>query len=292
MLRTTLEQWRMFQAVAVAGGFNQAASQVHKSQSSIHHAVNKLEESLGLKLFEVVGRRAKLTSAGEQMLRRANYLLDEALKLESLAGSFGDGVEAELNIAADRAFPYELVYQAINRVSAEYALLCINLHETALSGANELLTTQQVNLAISPFTLPDCLNEELVQVRFTAVANPEHALHRLERELDVADLKAYRQIVVRDSAEFEASDDGWLGAESRWTVDHFSTSLDLVCRGLGFAWLPDQFISERLESGQLRPLPLGKATHRQVSFYLNFIDADQLGPAARSFVGELRHLTL
>ncbi|HCA76548.1 MAG TPA: LysR family transcriptional regulator, partial [Alteromonas sp.] len=38
MLKATLEQWRMFKAVVEAGGFNQAAEQVHKSQSSIHHA--------------------------------------------------------------------------------------------------------------------------------------------------------------------------------------------------------------------------------------------------------------
>ena len=70
MQRTTLEQWRMFRAVVTAGGFNQAALQVHKSQSSVHHAVGKLEESLGVKLFEVSGRKAVLTEAGELLLRR------------------------------------------------------------------------------------------------------------------------------------------------------------------------------------------------------------------------------
>ena len=54
----------MFQAVALAGGFNQAAEHVHKSQSSIHHAVQKLEESLGVALIEIRGRRAHLTPAG------------------------------------------------------------------------------------------------------------------------------------------------------------------------------------------------------------------------------------
>ena len=39
MLKSTLEQWRMFKAVVDAGGFNQAAAEVHKSQSSVHHAV-------------------------------------------------------------------------------------------------------------------------------------------------------------------------------------------------------------------------------------------------------------
>ena len=286
----------MFQAVALAGGFNQAAEHVHKSQSSIHHAVQKLEESLGVALIEIRGRRAHLTPAGDMMLKRASYLLDEASKLESLAGTLSEGVESELTIAADHAFPSELVYQAINRVVAEYSQLCINLRETVLSGANELLLNRQVDLAISPFTLPDCLNEELRQVRFTAVASPSHALHTLDTsgtpELGLTDLKRHRQIVVRDSAAHQQEDAGWLGADSRWTVDHLRTSIDLVCRGLGYAWLPDPLIDDRLRSGQLRPLPLGASSHRHVMFYLNFVDADRLGPAARAFLGELRYLTL
>ena len=71
MARTTLEQWRMFQAVVEHGGFAQAAEAVHKSQSSINHAVHKLQEQIGLPLLEVVGRKAQLTDAGRLMLRRA-----------------------------------------------------------------------------------------------------------------------------------------------------------------------------------------------------------------------------
>jgi len=61
MPKTTLEQWRMFKAVVDAGGFNQAAVVVHKSPSSIHHAISKLEESLGITLFDVQGRKTQLT---------------------------------------------------------------------------------------------------------------------------------------------------------------------------------------------------------------------------------------
>ena len=74
MNRTTLEQWRMLKAVVDHGGFAQAAQAVHKSQSTINHAVHKLQDQLGLKLLEVQGRKAQLTRAGELMLRRAEQL--------------------------------------------------------------------------------------------------------------------------------------------------------------------------------------------------------------------------
>ena len=82
MNKTTLEQWRMLQAVVEHGGFAQAAEAVHKSQSTINHAVHKLQDQLGLPLLHVVGRKAQLTEAGALMLRRAGQLLLQAEQLE------------------------------------------------------------------------------------------------------------------------------------------------------------------------------------------------------------------
>ena len=105
MQKTTLEQWRMFKAVVDEGGFNQAASVIHKSTSSIHHAVNKLEDSLGVKLLAVEGRKTSITEIGKVLLHRADYLLDEVGRIEAVADSLSLGVETELRIAVDGAFP-------------------------------------------------------------------------------------------------------------------------------------------------------------------------------------------
>lgn len=94
MSRSTLEQWRMFGTVVEHGGFAQAAEAIHKSQSSINHAVHKLQDQLDLPLLEVVGRKARLTDAGALMLRRASQLLEQADQLEKVAGSLARGNEA------------------------------------------------------------------------------------------------------------------------------------------------------------------------------------------------------
>ena len=106
MLKSTLEQWRMFKAVVDAGGFNQASLVVHKSQSSVHHAVQKLENAIGVVLFENSGRKVKLSPQGEVMYRRATFLLDEAQKLESIAYSLRSGTETTLRVAVDIIFPH------------------------------------------------------------------------------------------------------------------------------------------------------------------------------------------
>ena len=105
MNRTTLEQWRMLKAVVDHGGFAQAAQAVHKSQSTINHAVHKLQDQLGLPLLEVQGRKARLTEAGALMLRRAELLLDEVAQLEDVAASLAAGTEAEVRLAVDEIYP-------------------------------------------------------------------------------------------------------------------------------------------------------------------------------------------
>jgi DNA-binding transcriptional LysR family regulator len=287
-MRATLEQWRMFKAVLDYGGFNQAAQQVHKSQSSIHHAVQKLEDSLGVALLVVHGRKTVATPAGELLLRRATYLLDEAAKLEDVAGTLGAGVETSLHVAVDEAFPQTTLYQVLEQVSDEFPLLRIELKETILNGANELLEHGGAVIGISPLPFRNGLNEEICQETFIPVAAPAHPLHCAGQPLTFENLKSHRQIVVRDSAADANSDSGWLGAEQRWTVSHLHSSINLVCQGLGFAWLPEQEIRQHLSTGSLKRLPLQIPQDRSLKFYLNYRDADSLGPAARSFMGHLR----
>jgi DNA-binding transcriptional LysR family regulator len=120
MNRTTLEQWRMLQAVVEHGGFAQAAEAIHKSQSTINHAVHKLQSQLGLPLLEVIGRKAQLTEAGALMLRRAGQLLEQAKQLEAVASSLAEGTEAEVRIAADAVYPDECLANALQALSESY----------------------------------------------------------------------------------------------------------------------------------------------------------------------------
>ena len=292
MLKTTLEQWRMFHAVVEHGGFNQAAQHIHKSQSSIHTAVGKIEHALDVKLFRVEGRKTLLTPAGELLLRRAEFLLDEAAKIEAVGHTLGQGIETNLRIAVDEVFPQQLLYKVLDATSAQFPYLRIELMETVLTGANELLNNTDVDIAISAIAAKDSFCEQLCQIEFIAVAHPSHALHQLGRALTLEDLKSQRQIVVRDSAINNRQDSGWLGANQRWTVSHIRTSIDMICNGFGFAWLPCSAISAELNQGKLLPLNLIHSAKRNAQLHLVLNDNDSLGPAARAFLAELRHQCL
>jgi DNA-binding transcriptional LysR family regulator len=286
MQRTTLEQWRMLQAVVRHGGFAQAAAAIHKSQSTINHAVHKLQSQLGLPLLEVVGRKAQLTVAGELMLRRATQLLEQAAQLEDIATSLGQGTEAEISIAIDEIYPYRQLTEALQQFSRVYPNTRVQLYETVLSGGPEMLQGAQVDLLVAGQVPQGFLGDPIMQAEFIAVAHRDHPLHQLGRPLNLQDLQRQRQIVIRDSALGHRIDSGWLGAEQRWTVSHVATSVDMVSRGMGFAWLPRSRVADGLARGELRELPLEQGSRRFASLYLTYADRDQAGPAARH-LGEL-----
>ena len=66
----SLDQWRALIAVVDAGGYAQAAEVLHKSQSAVTYAVQKIESQLELKAFEIQGRKAILTPTGQMLYRR------------------------------------------------------------------------------------------------------------------------------------------------------------------------------------------------------------------------------
>lgn len=280
MNRTTLEQWRMLRAVVEHGGFAQAAAAIHKSQSTINHAVHKLQDQLGLPLLEVVGRKAQLTEAGALMLRRASQLLAQAAQLEGIAGSLAQGTEAEISLAVDELYPYQQLAAVLQTFSGAYPNTRVELFETVLSGGAELLHAAEVDLLVAAEIPGGFLGDPVLRTEFVAVAASAHPLHQLERPLTLQDLQQERQVVIRDSALGRRADAGWLGAEQRWTVSHVATSVEMVSRGLGFAWLPLSRVSDGLANGSLRELRLEQGARRHATLYLTFADRDQAGPAA------------
>ena len=63
-----LKNLRTFQTVVQEGGFNKAAEKLNYTQSTITFQINQLEQELGLRLFEKIGRRMVLNQAGQQLL--------------------------------------------------------------------------------------------------------------------------------------------------------------------------------------------------------------------------------
>jgi DNA-binding transcriptional LysR family regulator len=120
--------------------------------------------------------------------------------------------------------------------------------------------------------------EPLMTVRFVPVAHPDHPLHALGREITLRDLRRHRHIIVRDTGSQRDTRTGTVEVTQRWTVTNMSTSIGAVCRGHGFAWLPEDKIRSELAERALKVLPLRGGRERMLQLYLVFADRDAAGP--------------
>jgi DNA-binding transcriptional LysR family regulator len=277
--RIGIDQWAALVSVVESGSYAKAAERLHKSQSTLTYAIQKVERLLGVKLFEIQGRKAVLTPTGQLLYRRGKTLVDDAERLERAAGELAKGWETEIRLAVDILFPTWLLVQCIGAFSAERPETRIELYETVLSGTDDMLLARSVDFVITSSIQQGFIGDVLTPVHAVCVAAPSHPLHHLGRPATIDDLRRHRHVVIRDTGIQRARSGGWLN-EQRWTVSHKATSIHALSLGYGYAWLPDEWIRGELERGALVPVPLREGAERAGSLYLVFADRDATGPGA------------
>ncbi len=97
----TLEALRVLEAINQKGSFAEAAKSLFKVPSALTYTMQKLENDLGVALFDRQGQRAKLTEAGEVLLSEGEILLSAAALLEQRVKQVESGWETKLTIAKD-----------------------------------------------------------------------------------------------------------------------------------------------------------------------------------------------
>jgi DNA-binding transcriptional LysR family regulator len=284
--KVTLDQWRSLLAVVDAGGYARAAELLDKSQSAVSYAITQLEEALNVKVFELQGRKAVASPAGELLYRRAKLLLEQADRLEKSAGCLSVQVEPLVKIAADLIIPPIQILKCLAIFAEDFPDTRVEILESVLSGTEDAILQRQVDLAIGGRVPMGFIGEKLVTVQMRCVSSPDHPLQQLGRAINFADMVSYRQIVIRDSGQYRRHTEGWQEAEQRWTVSHVKTSLDAIRLGLGYAWLPEAYLQDDIQAGRLKFLPLELGSVREVPTYLTFADRDFAGPATRK-LGEI-----
>jgi DNA-binding transcriptional LysR family regulator len=275
--RITLDQWRALAAVVDAGGYVQAAEALHKSQSSVTYAVQQIQSQLDVKAFEIDGRKAVLTPTGQLLYRRAHALLEEAEALEQAARKLSAGWEAEIRLAVEIIFPTAVLFKALARFGEIAPQTRIEVFDSVLGGTPEALLEGQADLAILAVLPPGMIAEPLLRMTFRLVASPDHPLHKLGRRVTRQDLRAHRQIVVRESGTKRATRT-LFDVSQRWTVSHMSASIRAAREGYAVAWLPLDAIRAELSDGTLKPLPLSGGGERTGELYLAYADRDASGP--------------
>lgn len=148
MLKITLRQMEVFQAVALAGSTTAAAEAIGLSQSAASAALNELEASLGLALFDRVGRRLRLSSLGRELLPRVASLLDGARVVEQWSHD-GLAGTADLRIGASTTIGNYLLPQLL----AAYRRQLPQPWQAAWTAHVSIANTQEVARRVAAFEL-------------------------------------------------------------------------------------------------------------------------------------------
>lgn len=279
--RTTPEQWLVLAAVVDRGGFAQAAAALHRSQSAVSYAVAQLQRAVGVPLLQMRGRKAVLTTHGATLLKRARVVAAEWHKLEDVARSLESGWESELTLVIDAAYPQAKLLAVLSEIKAACGTTTVSLSDAILSGAEEAITSRSADLVVTTRVPQGVLGDWLIDVELIAVAAPSHPLFAADAPLAVADLARFTQVVIRDSGRERPRDEGWLGAQHRWTVSSVEASTAAVAAGLAYAWLPQHVVGPLIARGALRALPLAAGSTRKLALSVVLVKPETAGPAAR-----------
>lgn len=306
--KISLEQWATFKAVIDAGSFALAAEQLNKSQSSISYMIARLNEQLPAPVLKTEGRKAVLTDLGKVLYRRATQLLLHAQETEDHTKLLAQGLETEVTLALDVVLDIRTIIPALDALAAKYPFTRIRILETSLSGTEEALLEKKADIVLGGKVPVGFSGMPVTQIKMIPVAHPDHPLFKrdvvalrksCEEAGAVADplgqpdgihdweLKSHRQVVLRDSGLKREQDAGWLGSEQRWTVSHFSSTVKILRSGRAFAFVPENWVAEELQTGQLKKLPLALGAERVAQIYLMIASREAAGPATRLLAEEL-----
>ena len=107
----TIEALLVLDAIDHRGSFAAAAEQLNKVPSALSYIVQKLEEQLGVTLFEKQGRRSVLTVAGKHLLDEGRKVLANVNSLSEQTRTIANGWESKIRIAVDSIFDTSKLFE-------------------------------------------------------------------------------------------------------------------------------------------------------------------------------------
>ena len=287
----TLDQARMFVAVAEHGSFSAAARKLQRVQSAVSQSVIALERTLRVELFDRGGRQPTLTAAGLALLTEARDLIARADALRSRAGSFAAGIEPKLAIAVDPLFPIDTLMESLRLVKTRFPATTITLIASGLGGPERLLRTGKVALAIYAPEVTASSDLDMTFLMRTAMVPVVASDHPLaeEKRVDRETLARTVQLVLSDDIDEVPWSRGVLGREL-WRFQDLRTRVEFLLAGFGWCSLPSHIVAPLLASGQLHRLQVEGGIGYELSLFSACKPSQSLGLCGRAFLEQLKQL--
>ena len=261
-----------FLAVAESGSFSTAAERLFLTQPAVSKRIAQLEQQLGTRLFDRVGRRIRLTEAGEALLPRARQVLLDLEDMSRAISNLTGTVSGTLRIGPSHHIGLHRLPPVLRRFSREYPDVKLDIHFIDSEEAWEAVLHGDLEMGVvtlPPQPDPRLHSQAVWQDPLVFMAAPEHPLARLDR-VTLETLTGYSAIlpspvtftrrIVESLFEEQA-----LTLNISMSTNYLETIHMMVSIGLGWSVLPETMLDDsvvRLNVDTALPVRrLGVVTH-------------------------------
>ena len=282
---------RVFRIVADSLNFRRAADELHLTQPAVTAQIKSLEESLGIALFDRIGRDISLTPAGITLLQYVRQI--EAITSDAIAAlaPFGGQEEIELSIGASHTIAVYLLPKLLPRLVGDWPRLRIHIMSGSTNEVLHALTTHQIAVGFieAPAFRPDLKIEVFTEDELTLIVKPDHPWGK-KSVLRAAEL-VQEPILLREVGsgmrhfvEEYLEHNGVLRQQLRTAIDINSTEgiIAAVEAGLGVGFVPWLALEKPLQLASIKAITLDNGPIRR---QLSIVQLN--GPEPKGPVGQL-----
>ncbi|WMT76403.1 LysR family transcriptional regulator [Bradyrhizobium sp. Ash2021] len=291
----SLDQLRTFIAAVDEGSFSAASRKLLRAQSVVSETIGKLEEQIGVQLFDRSGRYPKLTPAGLAMLGDARSIITGVDLLKARAKGMSAGLEPELSVVIDVFYPIDAITQVAKEFRQKYPAVPLRIYVEALGGAITPVLDGRCSIGVigSLPAIPDTLTyERLPGIAFLMVAARDHALASHRGKISKEALGKHTQIVLTDRSELSLGREFGVMSSSTWRLADLFAKHHFLLNGLGWGGMPLHVVRKDLEEGRLSVLPIEDVPPDGLILTMSVVwqTKSPPGPAGRWFVDRLKQI--
>ena len=265
---TTLDAWEILQTVVQLGGFAPAAEKLNRSQSTISYAIGRLQDQLGVRLFEIQGRKAQLTEVGRALLADAEPHLEGFHQLEQRARLMASGGPSEVRLAVDSIYPDDRLFNALTEFSRCYPHARPKLRQSTFLSADSEFSLFNAQICVTGLASREMFVKPILVIGMIAVVRSDHPLLSIRRRLSRSDLAQHMLVTIESAASGSLKHQPRLPAQRVLPVGTIESAIAAVRSGLCFGWLPQHRIRPELDRGDFVALPLPAGKTRDVRMNL------------------------
>jgi LysR family hydrogen peroxide-inducible transcriptional activator len=185
----TLTELRYIVALARERHFGRAAEKCHVAQPTLSVAVKKLEDELGVILFERGQSEVSVTPAGEPIVRQAECVLAEAARVKELADTVGDPLAGPLRLGAIHTIGPYLLPRLVPLLRARAPKMPLMIQESFTTQLVEALKSGELDVAVLalPIEEPGLVAQAVYDEAFRVLVPAGHAWAK-RKSIDAAHL--------------------------------------------------------------------------------------------------------